>query len=229
MVAKRILIVEDEADLSEPLMKGLTEEGYIAEVASTGEMAIRMLSENWDLVILDLMLPDMGGEVIVNYLRQQPDYPPILVLTARSGTEAKLALFRLGCDDYLIKPVIFEELVERIRALMRRSHRVDIAPLKYKDLVLDPHTFLLSCDTGSIMLTPKEATLMRFFLANAERLVSRKELLQNIWGMKSEVDTNFIGVHIYNLRRKLSDIGRDSWLQTVRSAGFILSKDPRIE
>lgn len=227
VAGEKILVVEDEGDLSEPLVKGLKEEGYVVELASDGQSAIRRFVDNWDLVILDLMLPDMTGESILNYLKQQPDYPPVLILTARSGLEAKLALFRHGCDDYLTKPFIFEELVERVRALLRRSHRVSAEKLTYKDLVLDPQNYLLSCSSGSVTLTPKEATLMRFFLSHAERIVSRKELLHGIWGFKEEPDTNFIGVHMFNVRKKLSDIGREAWLQTVRGSGFILSEEKK--
>lgn len=229
MAGEKILLVEDEKDLAEPLMKGLIEEGFVVELALDGQTAIRRSTENWDLVILDLMLPDMTGENIVNYLKQQPDYPPILILTAKSGLETKLALFRQGCDDYLTKPVIFEELVERVRALLRRSHRVSAEPLRYKDMVLDPQNYKLSCLSGEVILTPKEATLMRFFFANTERIVSRKEILNNIWGLKVEPDTNFIGVHMFNLRKKLAEIKRDTWLQTVRSSGFIFSKEAKKE
>ena len=226
---ERILLVEDEDDLSQPLAQGLSEEGYFVEIARDGQTAVRRFVDEWDLVILDLMLPDMSGEAILNYLRQRPDYPPILVLTARSGMEAKLSLFRQGCDDYLTKPVIFEELVERIRALLRRSHRVTSTSLKYKDLTLDPSTHLLSCSSGNILLTPKESTLLRFFLSNPERIVSRKELLHGIWGLRSEPDTNFIGVHMFNLRKKLAEIKRETWLPTVRSSGFILSSELKTE
>lgn len=222
---ENILLVEDEDDLSQPLAQGLTEEGYFVEIARDGQSAIRRLVDNWDLVILDLMLPDLSGEAVLNYLKQQPDYPPVLILTARSGIEAKLSLFRQGCDDYLTKPVIFEELVERIRALLRRSHRVTAETTAYGDLVLNPHTHILSSGSGSVGLTPKEATLFRFFLSNSERLVSRKELLQNIWGLKVEPDTNFIGVHMFNLRKKMAEVKREAWLQTVRSSGFILSRE----
>lgn len=227
MAEARILIVEDERDLAEPLAQGLREEGFYVEMAFDGQSAIRRLSDDWDLVILDLMLPDMAGESIVNYLKQKPDYPPILILTAKAGMESKLALFRQGCDDYLNKPVIFAELVERVRALLRRSHRVSVQKISYEDLTFNQDTHLLSSSTGSVTLTPKEATLLRFFLSNPERVVSRIELLQGIWGLKSEPDTNFIGVHMFNLRKKLAEIKRDHWLQTVRSSGFVLCKEKK--
>lgn len=224
----KILLIEDEHDLAEPLKLGLCEEGYQVEIASTGQEAIRSFAEAWDLVILDLMLPDMNGDSLVNYLKQQPDYPPILILTARSGIESKLALFRQGCDDYLTKPVIFEELVERVRALLRRSHRVSVERLEYSGVTLNPQTFTLSHSNSSVLLTPKEATLMRFFLSNPDRIISRKELLHGIWGIKTEPGTDFIGVHMFNLRKKLAEIGRDTWLQTIRRSGFVFSAERKM-
>ncbi len=220
----KILIVEDEADIAEPMRIGLTDEGYFAEVAATGEIAIRRLVDHWDLIILDLMLPDLSGETIVNYLKQQPDYPTILILTARGSIQDKLSLFRQGCDDYLTKPFIYDELVERVRALLRRSQRVKTEECYYDDIHLDPSTFQLSAGSKHTTLTPKEASILRVFLNSPGKLITRKDILQNVWGLREEPDTNFIGVHLFNLRKKLADVKRDSWLHTVRSNGFILSK-----
>lgn len=225
MAQEKILLVEDEKDLADPLKEGLCEEGFQVEIAATGQIAIHKLAEHWDLVILDLMLPDMPGESIVHYLRQKPDYPPILILTARSSLEDKVTLFRQGCDDYLTKPVIFEELVGHVRALLRRSHRVTVDKLSYEDISLDPQTFILSSNSKSVLLTPKEAALMRFFLTNSNRVISRKELIQNIWGTKEEPETDFFAVHLSKLRKKLSEINREIWLRTIRGSGVLFSKD----
>ncbi len=222
---QRILIVEDEANLAEPIRMGLCEEGYQAEIAPTGQCAMRRLSEHWDLVILDLMLPDMAGEAILNNLRQLPDYPPVLVLTARSSLDDKLLLFRQGCDDYLTKPFIFEEFVERVHALSRRSQRVVAENTQYGDLKLNPSTHRVECSAGSMVLSPKEASILRFFMSAPEKIVSRRELLHHVWGLKEEPETNFISVHLFNLRKKLNEIGRGSWLQTIRNTGFILSRE----
>jgi len=221
----RILIVEDEADLAEPIRVGLTEEGYAAEIAPTGQAAMRRLSESWDLIILDLMLPDMTGEAILNNLRQLPDYPPVLILTARSGLEDKLSLFRQGCDDYLTKPFIFEEFVERVRALLRRSQRVVADNTQYGDMKLNPSTHRVESNGGAVALSPKEVSILRFFMSAPEKIISRRELLHNVWGLKEEPETNFIGVHMFNLRKKLNEIDRGNWLQTVRNTGFILSQE----
>lgn len=217
----RILIVEDQRDLGEPLALGLAEEGFETKLVTTGRAAMQALVDHWDLIILDLTLPDIPGEAILSNLRQSPDYPAILVVTARGALDDKLNLFRLGCDDYLAKPVIFEELVERVRALLRRSQRVHSKDCAYRDVQLNPETHLLNTSDGQTTLTPKESAILRVLMERAETVVSRKELLHHAWGLKEEPETNFIGVHLFNLRKKLHDVERDSWLKTVRNSGFV--------
>lgn len=222
MTGAKILLVEDEADIAEPIVVGLREEGFQVEWVPTGQKAMQRLVDFWDLLILDLNLPDLAGESILSNLKQLPDYPAVLVLTARGALDDKLALFRQGCDDYLTKPFIFEELVERIRALLRRSQRVLSSSSKYRDLELDPTTHCLRTPKSQVLLTPKESAIVQLLIKNSERVVSRKELLHHVWGIKEEPDTNFIGVHLFNLRKKLGEIARDEWLRTVRSSGFVL-------
>lgn len=223
--APKILVVEDELDLAEPLVEGLVGQGFHVRLAATGEDARRALDEHWDLVILDLMLPDISGESLLSYMKQKPDYPAVLVLTAKSGLQDKLGLFRQGCDDYITKPYIFEELLERARALLRRSQRVLPAPCSYEDLVLDPEKFRFSLKSGdSVQLTPKEAAILRLLMARPGHTVSRKEILSGVWGLKEEPSSNFIGVHIFNLRKKFAHLGREDWFQTLRSAGFMVSR-----
>lgn len=223
-MASRLLIVEDERDLAEPLAENLRDEGYQVELATTGEEARQKLVHHWDLLILDLMLPDISGEVLLSYLKQKPDYPSILVLTAKGSVQDKLNLFRQGCDDYLTKPFIYEELLERVRALLRRSQRVQSEDLHYQDLSLDPETFELRAGSHKTLLTPKEAAILRLFLNAPEKVISRKEILENVWGLREEPNTNFIGVHLFNLRKKMGEVERDTWLQTVRSSGFLFGK-----
>ena len=225
MEPEKILLVEDEDDISHPIKVGLESEGYLVAVAKDGQTAFRKLVDRWDLLILDLNLPDMSGESILSNLKQQPDYPTILVLTARGSIQDKLSLFRQGCDDYLTKPFIFDELLERVRALLRRSQRVNSSELKYEDLTLDPTTHLLQTTQSQVASTPKETSVLRFFFARPNQVISRRELLHHVWGLKEEPDTNFIGVHLFNLRKKLSQIEKAEWLQTVRNSGFVFSKN----
>jgi DNA-binding response OmpR family regulator len=221
----KILLVEDEADIAEPIRAGLSDEGFNVEIASTGQIAMRRMVDHWDLVILDLMLPDFPGEAILNNLKQLPNYPAVLILTARGAIQDKLSLFRQGCDDYLVKPVIYDELLERVKALLRRSNRVDSGQYYYEDLKLDPETLRLSTDQKQILLTPKEGSILRLFLSSPGKVISRIEILQNVWGLREEPNTNFIGVHMFNLRKKLSEVERESWLHTVRRSGFVFSKE----
>lgn len=220
----RILIVEDEVDLAGPLAENLRDDQFEVEIAPTAEKARHFLTHHWDLIILDLMLPDMPGETLLNYLKQQPAYPSVLILTARGAVQDKLSLFRQGCDDYLTKPFVYEELLARVRALLRRSQRVIHENLTFEDIQLDPTTFKLETGNLKTILTPKEASILKLFFSSPGKVISRKEILENVWGLREEPGTNFIGVHLFNLRKKLSEIERDSWLQTVRSSGFVFCR-----
>jgi len=225
----KILIVEDELDIAVPLSENLRDDGFEVEIMGTVEKARQALIHHWDLIILDLMLPDMSGEVLLNYVKQVPDYPSVLVLTARGTIQDKLSLFKKGCDDYLTKPFVYEELRERVRALLRRSHRVKVESLVIEDFKLDPETFLLGAGNLETQLTPKEAAILRLFFSSPGRVISRIEILENIWGLKEEPNTNFIGVHLFNLRKKLSEIGRENWLQTIRNSGFIFGRPEGVQ
>ncbi len=223
----RILIVEDQASVASLLQEGLTDEGFEAQIAPNGETAIRLISQGWDLVILDLSLPDIQGEAILKYISQRPDYPSVLVLTARSNIEDKLSLFRQGCDDYLTKPFIFEELSQRIRALLRRSQRVKTISYAYEGVERDPTSYTLRSGEKAVVLTPKESAICKLLIAEPGRIVSRREILHSVWGLKEEPNTNFIGVHIFHLKKKFEQIGREEWMQTVRMAGFVIRNPER--
>jgi two-component system OmpR family response regulator len=169
-----------------------------------------------------LMLPDMPGETILSYLSQRPDYPAVLVLSARGQTSDKIQLFRKGCDDYLTKPFIFEELLVRVQSLMRRPPRIRTSDFNYRGLSLDVATNQISASGQSVMLTPKETAMCRVFIGQSEQIISRKEILQSVWGLREEPSANYIGIHLFKLRKKFEQIERGGWLQTVRSTGFVL-------
>lgn len=224
MEAPKILIVEDTKELADVVQRGLREEGYDAQVAYAGQVAFRRLGEPWDLVILDLMLPDASGEEILTFITQQLDGPRVLVLTARSQVEDKIALFRQGCDDYLTKPFVFEELLGRVKALLRRAPRPVAEHMEYEGLELDAERHVLKDGGAEVTLTPKEFAICRILMSEPGRIISRKELLRSVWGFTHEQRTNFVEVHLANLRKKLAQIERQEWLHTVRASGVALQK-----
>lgn len=222
-VASRILLVEDERDLAQPVLRNLEEDGFQVGYAPDGASARREFENHWDLVILDLMLPDIPGESLLVYLRQRVDYPNVLVLTAKSSLAEKITLFQIGCDDYLTKPFMYDELLVRIQALLRRPPRANAEDCRYQDLELDFAEMRLKAGNVSVVLTPKEAAICRLLMNQPERVVPRREILHGVWGLKEEPDSNFIGVHVFHLRKKFARLGRDDWFRTVRAAGFVLS------
>ena len=220
----KILIVEDDSDVALLLERGLKEEGHQTKIAGSAEIALRKLCENWDLIILDLMLPGLPGDTVLKHMNQQLFRPPVLVLTARSEVETKLRLFRDGCDDYLSKPFVYEELLARVRALLRRPPRVCPDRCHYEDMVLEDEMLELLIGDKKINLTPKEYAICRILLSEPGKVITRKELLHTVWGYSTEPDTNFIEVHLAYLRKKLKPYGRDKWVQTVKNAGITLSR-----
>jgi two-component system OmpR family response regulator len=222
----RVLIIDDSAEVSDFLRRGLIEENYQVTVAQSGEVGLRRADEGWELIILDLMLPDISGESILEYITHRTDHPPVLVLTARDQLGDKLSLFRLGCDDYLTKPFAFEELLERVKALMRRAPKASNVDYHYEDMTLEPQTNLLTVGSfkTKISLTPKEFAICRTLIRQPGQVVSRKQLLHSVWGLRHEPKTNFIEVHFANLRKKLIPVKRENWVRTVRTSGFVLSR-----
>jgi len=216
----RILLVEDEADIADSIADGLKAEGFEVAWAPVGVTARRLLDQPWNLVILDLMLPDLPGEAILRLLAEKTDYPSVLVLTAKADVVDKLAMFRQGCDDYLTKPFLFEELLARVTALLRRPPRVHARNWKLNDLELFQESNTLKVGEESVGLTPKETALLRLFLENAGRVISRKEILESVWGLTQEPSANYVGIHLFKLRKKLAEVDHEDWLNTVKYSGY---------
>ncbi|MBI1861178.1 MAG: response regulator transcription factor [Deltaproteobacteria bacterium] len=221
---KRVLIVEDDVDVASLIDRGLRDEGLESQVVGTVSAALRQLADTWDLVILDLTLPDLPGDSVLRFLNQSLYRPPVLVLTARGEVETKLELFKQGCDDYLTKPFVLEELLARVRALLRRPLRVLSSVAQYQGLKLIDEHLQLAIGDEVVSLTPKEYAICRLLLEEPGRVISRKELLHSVWGFAQEPNTNFIEVHLAHLRKKLKPFDRDGWVQTVRNSGITLSR-----
>lgn len=216
-----ILVIDDSLELAELICKSLKDETYEATCVFTGEAALRQLGEHWNLVILDLMLPDMDGAEILDFISSKPDPCPVLVLTAKGSVSDKVDLFRRGCDDYLVKPFEVDELIVRVQALLKRPPKT-LANCFYEDLHLLEESSELLAGEKKVLLTPKEFALFRYLIKRPGEIVSRQKILHSVWGLSREPITNYMDVHLTNLRKKLASVGRESWLRTFRGMGITL-------
>lgn len=218
-----ILVVEDEKDIAEFIQKGLKIEGYAVEVAEDGEKALDCIESNdYDAVILDLMLPKMSGMDVLNSAREQGINVPILVLTAKTGVDDKVAGLDEGADDYLIKPFAFEELLARLRALTRRGSKLTPSILKIGELELNPAVREVIRSGKTLNLTKKEYALVELLMRNTDRVCTRSMIGEHVWGFEFDMMSNVIDVHIARLRRKV-DRGFDrKMIKTIRDVGYRL-------
>ena len=220
----RLLVIEDEPDLAEGLVRGLRQQGYAVDVAYDGlqgwELAI---TNEYDLLILDLNLPEMDGLEVCRRVRASRPALLILMLTARSGPDERVAGLDLGADDYLVKPFHFGELVARIRALLRRDMRARTPLLQYRNLKLDPLARVAWLGKRRLELTGKEFSILEYLMRHQGEVVSQEALLEHVWDMQANPLTNTVRVHINSLRRKLEDMaGSPSYIETCIGHGYRL-------
>ena len=222
----KVLVIEDEEKLSDAIARGLKLNGYTVDIVADGKKALTRLSLNrsdYDVVVLDLMLPSMDGHEICKRAREMGVLVPILVLTARNETEKKVELLLSGADDYLVKPFAFEELLARLRALLRRPKETMPEILHVKDIELNVLERKVSRDGHEIPLTLKEFSILEYFMRHPNMVVNREDLLSNVWDFNYAAFSNILDVHIKNIRRKLTDHGKnEDILQTVRGIGYRL-------
>jgi DNA-binding response OmpR family regulator len=220
----KVLIVEDDKNLSKLIAKRLKEEGYDVIQAYDAEEGLNYANyEDFDIIILDLMLPKMSGFYIIESLRNKKIKTPILVLSAKDSVEDKVKGLSLGADDYLTKPFSFPELLARIQALVRRSKDIDeISKLKYHDLTMDLLKKEVYRGNKKIDLTAKEYELLKYLMENAEKIVTRNMILANVFDIDFDIESNVVDVQIHRLRDKI-DKGFDKKLiHTVRGFGYVL-------
>ncbi len=225
----RILVAEDDKKVASFLEKGLREEGYAVDVAHNGsDGAMKALIYDYDLLLLDVMMPGKSGLEIVREVRSRERTVPILLLTARDARDDIVQGLDAGADDYLTKPFGFDELLARIRALLRRGGSERPDRLIYDDLDLDRVTHVATRKGERLDLTPKEFQLLEFFMLNRERVIRRTELLEKVWDLTFDPMSNVVDVHIAHLRRKLR--GKDAsppLVHTVRGVGYVFqTNDP---
>jgi DNA-binding response OmpR family regulator len=220
--APRVLVVEDDTDIADVLVRSLRLEGYDVRLSADGIAALDDAHAFLpDVVILDLGLPRMDGVEVAKQLRSDDDVP-ILMLTARDALEARVTGLDAGADDYLVKPFERQELLARMRALLRRRPPRGSAPLRVGDLSLNPDTHEVHRGERDIELTQREFELLEYLMRNERIVVSRQRLLDEVWGYDPFSTTNTIEVFVSNLRRKLEASGEPRLLHTIRGAGYVL-------
>ena len=222
----RLLVVEDERDLARHLRRGLEEAAWTVDVCERVEDAWQQLRLNpYDLVLLDLGLPDQDGSELLRRLRAAGHSTPVLILTARGAVEDRIAGLNAGADDYLSKPFVFGELLARIQALHRRGHQRDLVALQVGDLALDVLRRQARRGERRIELTAREFSLLEFLMRHAGEVVTRSMLADHVWGERYDSLSNLIEVFVNRLRRKLEADGAPRLLHTVRGAGYVLSAE----
>ena len=220
----RLLIVEDDRKAARLLVRGLQEEGFVVDVAHSAEDGDAMsYAVDYDLIVLDWLLPAKDGLAFCREARRRGLQIPILMLTARDALSDRVTGLDTGADDYLTKPFAFDELLARVRALLRRSDLTRPVVLKFADLALDPVTHNVTRGDVAIVLTPKEYAILEVLMRHAGEVVNRSRLAERIWEADLIALDNLIDVHISNLRRKVDAVGPRPLIQTVRGRGFRLA------
>ncbi len=221
----KILVVEDEPTLNKIIAKRLKIEAYSVDSAFNGKEALQYLeAAEYDLLIVDIMMPEMDGLTLVKKIREHSKTIPVLFLTALDSTRDKVTGLDAGGDDYLVKPFEFEELLARIRSLLRRSRSGGQASpqLQLLDLVLDPRTHQVTRAGKDIALTPKEFAILEYLLRNQGTVLSRQQILEHAWDFSYEGYSNMVDVYIKTLRQKIDKEFEPKLLQTVRGTGYVL-------
>jgi heavy metal response regulator len=219
----RLLVVEDEQKVAGFVRQGLSEEGYAVDVAADGATGLAMaLDRVHDLIILDIQLPKLDGLHVLQQLRQAKVTTPVLLLTVRATIEDKVLGLDAGADDYLTKPFAFQELVARVRALLRRRAEATPPVLQVADLTLDPARRTVSRGGQRIDLTPREFALLDYFMRHPGRVLTRTMIAEHVWDYSFDTTTNVIDVYVNYLRKKIDTDWEPKLLHTIRGAGYVL-------
>lgn len=222
----RILLVEDEEKVSRFIVRGLVSERFAVDTARDGKSGVELATTyHYDLIILDLMLPEMNGTEVLRRIRRTNQSVPVLVLTARDAVADKVENFEAGTDDYLTKPFAFAELIARVKALLRRGPVSRASVLRVDDLELDRLSQRVKRAGRRIELTAKEYALLEYLMANAGRVLSRTMIIDHVWDQSFEGATNIVDVYVRHLRSKVDDGHDKKLIRTVRGVGYKISDE----
>lgn len=222
----KILVVEDEKTLREAIIDILSEEKYLVDGVGAGDEGLYLAEQGiHDLLILDIMLPELSGLEILKQLRNKGDATPILLLTARDSVEDKVTGLNNGADDYLVKPFAVPELLARVKALLRRRGNVgQEGDISYRDISINAKLKQAAIGQQALDLTIKEFELLEFLVINSEQIITREQIFDRIWGFESETTAGIVDLYVHYLRKKLALFGKDTLINTVRGAGFMLKE-----
>jgi two-component system copper resistance phosphate regulon response regulator CusR len=222
----RLLVVEDEPAAAALLAKGLREQAYVVDIAADGPAAIdHAVINEYDLIILDVLLPGMDGLEVCRRLRERHVATPILMLTARGGVDQRIEGLDAGADDYLPRPFHFPELLARVRALLRRGPALGPSVLRVSDLTVDTRTRQVSRGGQPIQLTTKEYTLLAYLMRRQGQVVTRSDISEHVWDENFDPTSNVIDVYVQRLRRKVDDQHEKKLIHTRRGAGYVLAAE----
>jgi len=219
----RLLVVEDEMKVASFLKRGLEGENYAVDVSTDGEDGLHLATtQEYDLILLDILLPKVNGLDVLQKLRDRNIRTPVIMLTARGSLGDRVAGLDLGADDYLVKPFAFEELLARVRALLRRKATGGSPIVRVGPIVMDPVSHKVTVQGEEIDFTPKEYSLLEYLMHNEGAVCTRQMIAQHVWDIHFDTYTNLIDVFIAHLRRKLQPHGCDGMIRTVRGVGYVL-------
>ena len=222
----RVLVVEDEKRLASAVKRGLEADGFAVDVALTGTNGLWLAQENeYDLIVLDIMLPGVNGYRICSTLREAGNWAPILMLTAKDGDYDEAEALDTGADDYLTKPFSYVVLVARLRALLRRAGRTQAVTYEAGDLCLDPRSHRAWRGDAEIALTAREFSVLEYLLSRAGDVVSKRDILEHVWDFDFDGDPNIVEVYIGGLRRRVDEPFERRAIETIRGAGYRMRTD----
>lgn len=219
---KKILIIEDEKNISSFVKMELEFEGYITQVIEDGKQGLdEAINKDYDLILLDLMLPSLNGIEICRRLKKEKD-TPIIMLSAKDSVMDKVSGLQMGADDYVSKPFAIEELLARIQVVFRRDNNSNSKNLNFKDLSINIDSRVVKKGDEELNLTNKEYELLLYLMENKDKVISRLSLLESVWGYNYETETNVVDVYVRHLRNKLDTEDKEEYIKTVRSIGYVM-------